>query len=146
MTVSLMLSRRCGLPWLRAVHACGTGSTGIATAAIKMIAGTAGMRACRSPEIMADAAHWILSQGVGTSGNFFIDDEVLRRGGATDKDIDKCVSCSSRGRALPLRCSPSSFDVCVRACVVCACGCVWVRACVGVIAQVRTHTWRALDA
>jgi hypothetical protein len=96
------------LPRLDCVLVCATGSTGIATAAIKMIAGSTGMRACRSPEIMADAAHWILTQRVGTSGNFFIDDEVLRGAGATDKDIDKWVS-SPRGwsrswSALPLRC------------------------------------------
>ena len=36
--------------------------TGIATAAVKMLAGSAGVSACRTPEIMADSAHWILSQ------------------------------------------------------------------------------------
>jgi citronellol/citronellal dehydrogenase len=36
--------------------------TGVATAAIEMLAGKVGMAACRRPEIMADAAHWILSQ------------------------------------------------------------------------------------
>lgn len=63
--------------------------TGIATAAVKMLAGSAGMAACRTPEIMADSAHWILSQHVNTSGNFFIDDEVLKRAGYSDSDIAK---------------------------------------------------------
>lgn len=63
--------------------------TGIATAAVKMLAGSAGVSACRTPEIMADSAHWILSQHVNTSGNFFIDDEVLKRAGYSDADIAK---------------------------------------------------------
>jgi citronellol/citronellal dehydrogenase len=36
---------------------------------------------------MADAAHAVLSMEAGTTtGNFFIDDEVLRRQGVTDLD------------------------------------------------------------
>jgi citronellol/citronellal dehydrogenase len=39
----------------------------------------------RKPEIMADAAHWILSQPArGCTGNFFIDDDVLRNAGISD--------------------------------------------------------------
>jgi citronellol/citronellal dehydrogenase len=34
---------------------------------------------------LADAAYWILSQPArGCSGNFFIDEEVLRRAGLSD--------------------------------------------------------------
>ena len=34
---------------------------------------------------MADAAHWILTQPArACSGNFFIDEEVLRKAGVTD--------------------------------------------------------------
>ena len=41
----------------------------------------------RKPEILADAAHWILTQPAGEcTGNFFIDDEVLTRAGVTDLD------------------------------------------------------------
>jgi citronellol/citronellal dehydrogenase len=64
--------------------------TAIATAAIKMLAGNAGMMASRTPEIMADAAHAVFCQGVEYSGNFCIDDEVLRSmRGLTDSDLDK---------------------------------------------------------
>ena len=40
---------------------------------------------CRKPEIMADAAHVILTRDSrGRTGNFYIDDEVLRQAGVTD--------------------------------------------------------------
>lgn len=36
---------------------------------------------------MADAAHWILTRPArGTTGTFFIDDEVMRPAGVTDLD------------------------------------------------------------
>jgi citronellol/citronellal dehydrogenase len=58
--------------------------TAIATAALQMIPGM-DLRHARKPEIMADAAHWILTQPArGCSGNFFIDDEVLQRTGTLD--------------------------------------------------------------
>ena len=44
------------------------------------------MRRSRKPSIMGDAAHWILSQDVTTSGNFFIDEDVIRKMGITDLD------------------------------------------------------------
>ena len=56
----------------------------IATAALQMIPGVDAARG-RKPEIMADAAHWILSQpSRACTGNFFIDEEALRRAGVTD--------------------------------------------------------------
>ena len=56
----------------------------IATAALQMIPGI-DPRDGRKPEIMADAAHWILTQpSRECSGNFFIDEEVLRRAGVSD--------------------------------------------------------------
>ncbi|MEI2422362.1 hypothetical protein V6O07_18930, partial [Arthrospira platensis SPKY2] len=40
---------------------------------------------CRKPEIMADAAHCVLEcDATTTTGNFFIDDEVLATAGVTD--------------------------------------------------------------
>ena len=61
--------------------------TVIATAALAMLGGAVKPENCRKPEIMADAAHWILSQPAREiSGNFFIDDEVLERAGPTDLD------------------------------------------------------------
>lgn len=59
--------------------------TTIATAAIDMLMGDAGRRASRKPEIMADAAHAILTRDAKTcTGNFFIDDEVMAGEGVTD--------------------------------------------------------------
>ena len=59
--------------------------TVIATAALAMLGGAVNPDNCRKPEIMADAAHWIVGQPAGAvSGNFFIDDEVLARAGITD--------------------------------------------------------------
>ncbi len=56
----------------------------IATAALQMIPGIDPGRG-RTPAIMADAAHWILTQPArGCSGNFFFDEEVLRRAGTAD--------------------------------------------------------------
>jgi citronellol/citronellal dehydrogenase len=58
--------------------------TAIATAAMQMIPGV-DVAACRKPEIMADAAHAILTgTDAGVTGHFFIDDEVLRAHGVTD--------------------------------------------------------------
>ncbi len=58
--------------------------TAIATAAMKMIPGV-DLALCRKPEILADAAHWILtSDAADTTGQFFIDDEVLAENGITD--------------------------------------------------------------
>jgi len=54
--------------------------TGIATAAIKLIGGDALMKKSRTAEIMADAAHVILTQPSREfSGNFCIDDVVLHQ-------------------------------------------------------------------
>jgi citronellol/citronellal dehydrogenase len=62
--------------------------TGIETAAIAYIAGREMLRRCRKPEIVADAAHAILTRDARTcTGNFFIDDEVLREEGVTDFSI-----------------------------------------------------------
>jgi citronellol/citronellal dehydrogenase len=62
--------------------------TGIATAAIRnVLGGDEGMKACRKPEIMADAAYAILNRPAkDCTGNFFIDDEVLAAEGVTDFD------------------------------------------------------------
>ena len=60
--------------------------TVIATAALQMIPGI-DLAKCRKPEILADAAYLILtSEAATTTGNFFIDDELLARHGVTDLD------------------------------------------------------------
>ena len=60
--------------------------TAIATAALQMIPGV-DPKLCRKPEILADAAWFILtSDARATTGNFFIDDELLAANGVTDLD------------------------------------------------------------
>ena len=59
--------------------------TVIATAALQMIPGIKPEH-CRSVEIMADAAYAVLTTDAKATGNFFIDDEVLRAAGVTDLD------------------------------------------------------------
>ena len=60
--------------------------TAIDTAALQMIPGIRPEH-CRKPEIMADAAYHVLtSDAKSTTGNFFIDDEVLAGAGVTDLD------------------------------------------------------------
>jgi citronellol/citronellal dehydrogenase len=60
--------------------------TSIATAAIKnLIGGEQMMRRSRTPDIMADAAYWILTQPhASCTGNFFIDEEVVVSAGETN--------------------------------------------------------------
>jgi citronellol/citronellal dehydrogenase len=60
--------------------------TAIATAAVNnLLGGEESMRRCRKPEIMADAAHWILTQpSRACTGNFFVDEDVLRGAGVAD--------------------------------------------------------------
>jgi citronellol/citronellal dehydrogenase len=59
--------------------------TAIATAALQMIPGV-DLNLCRRPEILADAAYFILTGPADRSGNFFIDDEVLAAHGVTELD------------------------------------------------------------
>ena len=60
--------------------------TAIDTAAVRnLLGGPAMTRACRKPEIVADAAHAILLRPArACTGQFFIDEEVLRAEGVTD--------------------------------------------------------------
>jgi len=59
--------------------------TVIATAALRMLGGVIDPDHCRKPEILADAAHCILTSDAGeTNGNFFVDDEVLAAHGIVD--------------------------------------------------------------
>ena len=62
--------------------------TVINTAAINMLGGVVKADNCRNEEIMADAAHSILCRdSKTTSGNFFIDEDVLRADGVKDFDL-----------------------------------------------------------
>ncbi|MFZ5442646.1 MAG: SDR family oxidoreductase [Myxococcota bacterium] len=58
--------------------------TTIATAAVNMLGGEFLMKASRTPEIMADAAHFILTRDRAFTGNFCLDEEVLRSAGVSD--------------------------------------------------------------
>jgi citronellol/citronellal dehydrogenase len=63
--------------------------TGIATAAIEFaLAGEEGMKHCRTPDIIADAAYAIFNKPArACTGNFFIDDVLLYEEG--ERDFDK---------------------------------------------------------
>jgi citronellol/citronellal dehydrogenase len=63
--------------------------TAIDTAALRMLAAVApggvSPENCRTPDILADAAHWVLTRpSRELTGQFLIDDEVLARAGITD--------------------------------------------------------------
>ena len=59
--------------------------TWIGTAAVRnIVGGDAGMRRTRSPEIVADAAHVMLTRPKTWSGHFCIDEDVLREAGQSD--------------------------------------------------------------
>jgi len=61
--------------------------TTIATAAIRnIVGGEEMMQRSRKPEIMADAAYFILTKPVDFSGHFLIDEDVLSSRGVTDLD------------------------------------------------------------
>lgn len=60
--------------------------TAIATAAVQnLLGGEESIRRCRTPEIMADAAYYILRRNSREcTGNFFVDEELLKTEGITD--------------------------------------------------------------
>lgn len=59
--------------------------TAIYTAAMEMLGGGAGVKDdCRKVDIMSDAAYVILSKPTDYTGNFCIDDDVLKENGITD--------------------------------------------------------------
>jgi citronellol/citronellal dehydrogenase len=61
--------------------------TMIATAAVmNLLGGEEAMAQSRTPEILADAAHAILTRGPEYTGNFFIDEDVLAEEGITELD------------------------------------------------------------
>jgi citronellol/citronellal dehydrogenase len=62
--------------------------TGVATAAIRnALAGDEGMRHCRTPEILSDAAYLVFNKPAKEfTGNFLIDDTFLAQNGVSDFD------------------------------------------------------------
>ncbi len=61
--------------------------TVIATAALRMLGGAIDPATCREPEVMGDAAHYVLTRDSREyTGQFLIDEEVLRESGVDDFD------------------------------------------------------------
>lgn len=58
--------------------------TAIWTAAMNMLGGEAARKGSRKPEILADATYAIACRPKTVTGNFFIDEEVLKEEGVTD--------------------------------------------------------------
>jgi citronellol/citronellal dehydrogenase len=68
----------------------------IRTAALQVLPGTEDASVQRTPEIMADSAHLILTKDSRTfSGNFVIDEILLREHGVKDMDQYACVPGST---------------------------------------------------
>ena len=60
-------------------------ATTIATAALRGLGGMVRPEECRRPEIVADAAHWIVTrEGLEVTGRFLLDERVLSEAGVTD--------------------------------------------------------------
>ena len=91
-TLSKMGMSLCVLGLAEELRATGIGvnalwpRTIIATSAVRnLLGGEDTIRGCRTPEIVADAAHAILTRpSRTTTGQFFVDDEVLAAEGVTD--------------------------------------------------------------
>lgn len=56
----------------------------IQTAAMDMLGGDGVGKQCRKVDIMADAAYLVLSQPTSFTGNFLVDEDVLREHGVQD--------------------------------------------------------------
>jgi citronellol/citronellal dehydrogenase len=67
--------------------------TAIATAAVQnLLGGESTMKVARDPTIMSDAAYVILtSDSRKTTGNFYLDDEVLASNGETHMEKYNCI-------------------------------------------------------
>ncbi len=81
----------CTLGWAAELKSSGIAAnslwprTTIATMAIKAHFPEAVWEASRHPAIMADAAHWVLTQNSRQmTGHFFIDEDVLKQSGTSD--------------------------------------------------------------
>jgi len=71
--------------------------TAIYTAAMVMLATDSIAKQCRKPEIMADAAYYILTRpSRNFTGQFLIDDEVMKKAGVKDLDQYNCIAGTSQ--------------------------------------------------
>lgn len=76
--------------------------TAIATAAMDMLSGGGDNANLRKDSIMADAAYEIFTRDPKTcTGNFFIDDEVLKSAGVTDMAQYRCDPKASESDLMP---------------------------------------------
>ena len=67
--------------WLNPVH----NTVPLGTLTANLLGGAAAIRHCRKPEIVADAAHAILTEPSREfTGRFCIDEDILRAQGVTD--------------------------------------------------------------
>ncbi|MCT4368921.1 NAD(P)-dependent oxidoreductase [Yangia mangrovi] len=90
-TISKMGMSLCVLGWSEEFRPLGIAAnalwprTVIDTAALAMLGGAVQPKNCRTPQIVADAAHAILTRPAKScTGNFFIDEDVLRETGVED--------------------------------------------------------------
>jgi citronellol/citronellal dehydrogenase len=93
-TISKMGMSMCTLGFANELKSSGIAAnslwpnTTIGTDAIRVHFPDAIYRASRKPEIVADAAYWIINQSAKeTTGQFFIDEVVLRNTGITDFSV-----------------------------------------------------------
>ena len=78
----------------------------IATAAIEMLAGDEAVKMSRKPDIVADTAYLILTgDSREVTGQFFIDDEVLKQHGITNMDQYANVPGQGHSTANAHRCT-----------------------------------------
>ena len=67
-------------------------SIAIATAAMEMLGGKEALASCRTDQIMADAAYVVLTRDSrARTGEFLIDEDVLKDVGVTDFEQYSCV-------------------------------------------------------
>jgi citronellol/citronellal dehydrogenase len=90
-TLSKFGMSMCTIGWGEELKELGISATSlwprttIATAAVDMLLGDEGMKASRSPAIMADAAYEIVTtEGLALTGRCLLDEEILRERGYTD--------------------------------------------------------------
>ena len=71
--------------------------TTIDTAAVRnLLGGEATANQSRKPEIVADAAHWILTQpATSCTGQYFVDEDVIRKNGVHDLESYSVVPGST---------------------------------------------------
>lgn len=74
-------------------------SIAIATAAMEMLGGKEAIASCRTDQIMADAAYVLLTRDSrARTGEFLIDEDVLKEVGVTDFEQYSCVPGMHGGR------------------------------------------------